>query len=50
VLNTVEHWRTRAWITRHPDEHRRVVRREAELLTGQAPSVDEPVAITEARM
>jgi hypothetical protein len=50
VLDTVEHWRTRAWITRHPDEHRRIVRRAAELVTGQAPPADEPTAITEARL
>jgi hypothetical protein len=50
VLDAVEHWRTRAWITRDPAEHRRVVRRAAELLTGQAPPVDEPVAVTEARL
>lgn len=50
VLDTVEHWRTRAWITRDPAEHRRVVRRAAELLTGQAPPEGEPVAVTEARL
>ena len=50
VLDTVEHWRTRAWITRDPAEHRRVVRRAAELLTGQTPPADEPVAVTEARL
>lgn len=50
VLDTVEHWRTRAWITRDPGEHRRVVRRAAELLTGQAPPADEPVAVTKARL
>jgi hypothetical protein len=50
VLDTVEHWRTRAWITRDPAEHQRVVRRAAELLTGQAPAADEPVAVTEARL
>lgn len=50
VLDVVEHWRSRAWITRNPAEHRRVVRRAAELLTGQAPPADEPVAVTEARL
>lgn len=50
ILDVVEHWRTRAWITRDPADHRRVVRRVAELLTGQAPPADEPVAVTEARL
>lgn len=40
----------RAWVTRDPAEHRRVVRRAAELLTGEVPPVDEPVAVTEARL
>jgi hypothetical protein len=48
VLDTVEYWRTRAWIIRDPEEHRRVVRRAAELLSGRAPAADEPVAATEA--
>lgn len=50
VLDIVEHWRTRAWVTRDPDEHRRVVRRAAELLTGAEPPEDEPVAVTESRL
>ncbi|WP_028927927.1 DUF6247 family protein [Pseudonocardia acaciae] len=50
VLDTVEHWRTRAWITRDPARHRRMVRRAAELLTGHVPPADEPVAVTEARL
>lgn len=50
VLDTVEHWRTRAWITRDPAEHRRVVRRAVELLTGEEPPVDEPVAVTESKL
>ncbi|HEY0806655.1 MAG TPA: DUF6247 family protein, partial [Pseudonocardiaceae bacterium] len=49
VHDTVEHWRMRSWITRDPQEHRRVVRRAAELL-GQTPPADEPVAITESRL
>jgi hypothetical protein len=49
VFETVEHWRTRSWITRDPQEHRRVVRRAAELL-GQTPPADEPVAVTESRL
>lgn len=50
VHETVEHWRMRAWITRDPEQHRRVVRRAAELLTGEEPPVAEPVAVTESRL
>src|SRR5262245_13044295 len=50
VHDTVEHWRRRSWITRDKQEHRRVVRRAVELLTGQEPPADEPVAVTEARL
>jgi Family of unknown function (DUF6247) len=46
----LEHWRMRSWITREPAEHRRLVRRAAELLTGTTPPVDEPVAVTESRL
>ncbi|MGH3871680.1 MAG: hypothetical protein ACRDSR_09225 [Pseudonocardiaceae bacterium] len=46
----LEYWRMRLWITRDRHEHRRVVRRAAELLTGQELSPDEPVAVTEARL
>ncbi|MGH3991886.1 MAG: DUF6247 family protein, partial [Pseudonocardiaceae bacterium] len=50
IHETVEHWRMRAWITRDPGQHRRVVRRAAELLTGEEPPADEPVAVTESRL
>jgi hypothetical protein len=50
VFEVLEDWRTRSWITRDPAEHRRVVRQAAELITGQAPPVDEPVSVTEARL
>lgn len=50
VHDTVEHWRRRSWITRDRHEHRRLVRRAAQLLTGVEPAADEPVAITEARL
>ena len=50
VHDAVEHWRRRSWITRDRDEHRRVVRRAVELLTGHAPPQDEPVSVTEARL
>lgn len=48
VHDTVEHWRRRSWITRDRQQHRRMVRRAVELLTGQQPPTDEPVAVTEA--
>ncbi|MGH3828563.1 MAG: DUF6247 family protein [Pseudonocardiaceae bacterium] len=50
IYDTLEQWRMRSWITRDTQEHRRVVRRAAELLTGQEPPVDEPVTVTEARL
>jgi hypothetical protein len=50
VFDVLEHWRMRSWITRDKQQHRRVVRRAVELLTGQQPPADEPVAITEARL
>jgi Family of unknown function (DUF6247) len=50
VHDTLEHWRMRSWITRDKQEHHRVVRRAVELLTGQEPPTDEPVAVTEARL
>jgi hypothetical protein len=50
VFDVLEHWRMRSWITRDKQQHRRVVRRAVELLTGQEPPADEPVAITEARL
>lgn len=50
IHDTVEHWRMRSWITRDKQQHRRVVRRAAELLTGHEPAADEPVAVTETRL
>ena len=50
VIEVVEHWRRRSWITRDRLEHRRVVRRAVELLTGEAPPEDEAVADTETRL
>lgn len=50
VHEVLEHWRTRAWITRDPIEHRRLVRRAAELLTGSTPPAGEPVTVTETRL
>ncbi len=50
IMEVVEHWRMRSWVTRDRAEHRRVVRRAAELLTGEVPPEDEPVAVTEVRL
>lgn len=50
IHDTLEHWRMRSWITRDKQEHRRVVRRAIELLTGHEPAPEEPVAVTEARL
>ncbi|MGH3720882.1 MAG: DUF6247 family protein [Pseudonocardiaceae bacterium] len=50
VFDTLEYWRMRSWITRDSREHRRVVRRAVELLTGQEPPMDEPVTVIEARL
>lgn len=46
--DVIEHWRRRSWITRDAHEHRRVVRRAAELITGKAPPSQQSVAATEA--
>ena len=50
IHGAVEHWRQRAWVTRDRDQHRRVVRRAFELLTGHPPPEDEPVEVAEARI
>jgi hypothetical protein len=50
VFDAVEHWRMRAWVTRDRQEHQRVVRRAAELLTGQDIPAGEPLSVTEARL
>jgi hypothetical protein len=50
VLETVESWRRRCWFTRDRDSYREAMRRAAELLTGEVPPEDEPVAVTEARV
>jgi uncharacterized protein DUF6247 len=50
VQDVLEHWRMRSWITRDPSEHRRIVRRAAELVSGTEPPADEPVAVTESRL
>jgi hypothetical protein len=50
VHEVLEHWRTRAWITRDPIEHRRLVRRATELLTGTVPPAGESATATETRL
>jgi hypothetical protein len=50
VHDTLEHWRRRSWTTRDRQEHRPVVRRAVEPLTGQQPPTDEPPSVTEARL
>jgi hypothetical protein len=49
LFRTLEHWRRTALIQHDPAEFRRVVRRVAELLTGQASLADEPLAVTRAK-
>jgi hypothetical protein len=50
VQETVEHWRRRAWVTRDPEQHRRVVRRAVLALTGELPPEDEPTVLSEDRL
>lgn len=50
VLGVVESWRRRCCFTRDQDAYRQAMRRAAELLTGEVPPEDEPVAVTEARV
>jgi hypothetical protein len=49
LFKTLEHWRRIAVIQRDPRDFLRVVRRAAELLTGEAVSADEPLAVTRAK-
>ena len=50
VHEVVEHWRRRAWITRDPEQHRRIVRGAVEELTGNAPPDGESTGASEARL
>jgi hypothetical protein len=50
LLAVVESWRRRCCFTRDREGHGLAMRRAAELLTGQVPPEDEPVAVTEARL
>lgn len=49
LFKTLEHWRRLALLQSHPAEYQRVVRRAAELLTGEGLPPDEPLAVTRAR-
>lgn len=49
LFRTLEQWRRTALLHSDPQEFRRVVRRAAELLTGEAIPSDEPLAVTRAK-
>jgi len=46
----MEHRRMRCWVTRDKQDHRRLVRKAVELLTGEVPPEDEPTEVTESRL
>jgi hypothetical protein len=50
LFKTLEHWRRRALLQSDPADFRRVVRRAAELITGQEVPDDEPLSVTRARV
>lgn len=50
VQEVVEHWRMRCYVTRDKQDHRRMVRKAVELLTGEVPPEDEPTEVTESRL
>jgi hypothetical protein len=50
VLDTVDNWRMRSWVTRDRDAWRHAMRRASELLFGEVPPEDEPTAVTEERV
>jgi hypothetical protein len=49
LFKTLERWRRTALIQQDPQEFRRVVRRAAELLTGEPIPADEPLSVTRAK-
>jgi hypothetical protein len=49
LFKTLEHWRRLAVLQRDPADFRRVVRRAAELLTGDSIPDDEPLSVTRAK-
>ena len=50
VLDTLEHWRRRAIISADPQAYRRMLRRAAQLLSGDEVPEDEPLAQLKARL
>jgi hypothetical protein len=50
LLNTLEAWRRRAVFTRDRESYRAAIRHASELLTGEVPPEDEPIAVTETRV
>lgn len=50
VLDTLEHWRQRAIISADPQAYRRMLRRAAQLLSGDEVSEDEPLAQLKERL
>ncbi|MPZ65462.1 MAG: hypothetical protein GEU83_08070 [Pseudonocardiaceae bacterium] len=50
VLDTLEHWRRRAIISADPQEYRRMLRRAAQLLSGDDVPEDEPLARLKERL
>jgi uncharacterized protein DUF6247 len=49
LFKMLEHWRRVALLQRDPANFRRVVRRAAELLTGETIPEDEPLTVTRAK-
>lgn len=49
LFKTLEQWRRLALLQSDPSNFRRVVRRAAELLTGENIAADEPLAVTRAK-
>ena len=50
LFRVLEQWRRVALLQRDPDGYRSLVRRAAELLTGEPAPEDEPLAVTRARV
>lgn len=49
LFRTLEQWRRLAVMQEDPQDFRRMVRRTAELLTGEAIPADEPLSVTRAK-
>ncbi|TCO57066.1 DUF6247 family protein [Actinocrispum wychmicini] len=49
LFKTLERWRRAALIQQDPQDFRRVVRRAAELLTGEPVPADEPLSVSRAK-